>query len=446
MRTAPGRGLLRRARMAAVLLLGAMRALLGPSAAAATDAPPIYPGDAGPTYIVVPTPAVSAGPPAVGVLLPLSGRYQAFGESCLRGIRVGLGALEGKTPALRVVILDTRGEPAQAAAAYQKLAADPSIVAVLGPMISADVDAVATYAHGFDLPTFSFSPQPIAAGGPMFRFSLTKEDQASALARHAVGELGLRRIAMFHSDDSYGREISSYFRIAVEGMGGRVIADVDYPPGKNDLQAEAKRLAAKVGVKPDQPPAVDAIFIPETADRLGMLTSYLAFVDIRGVQLLGGSGWDRPQELLAAGPNVNGGAFVDGFFLYSFRPEVRAFVDQYRDAFHGDPGAVEAYGYDAASFVKSLVTGGATTRQALLAELRRPHVFEGATGETAIGAGGRLQKGMFVLRVEEGTVREVESGAGSARAGDEGGAIPAPASPWRRPDFDSRSVDDRIGH
>lgn len=445
MRPAPGRGVLSRGRVAALLVLAAIRALLGPPAAAAADAAPIYPGDAGPADIAVPAPAVSAGPPAVGVLLPLSGRFQGFGESCLRGIRVALGALEGKTPALRVVILDTHGEPAQAAAAYQKLAADPGIVAVLGPMISADVDAVAAYAQGFDLPTFSFSPQPIAAGGPMFRFSLTKEDQASALARHAVGELGLRRIAMFHPDDPYAREISSYFRIAVEGLGGQVVADVAYTPGKNDLQAEAKRLAAKVGAKPDRPPAIDAIFIPETADRLGMLTSYLAFVDIRGVQLLGGSGWDRPQELLAAGQNVNGGAFVDGFFLYSFRPEVRAFVDQYRDAFHGDPGAVEAYGYDAASFVKSLVMAGATTRQALLAELRRPHLYAGATGETAIAAGGRLQKGMFVLRVEDGTVREVESDAGSVRVGDVGDAMPS-APAWRRPDFDSRSVDDRVGH
>ena len=157
-------------------------------------------------------PAANVGLPAIGVLLPLSGRYQPFGESCLRGIRVALGALEGRTPVLRAVILDTRGEPNQAVSAYQKLASDPGVVAVLGPMLSPEVDAVQSYVHGYELPTLNFSQRPVAAGGPLYRFSLTKQDQAKILAKYAVGELGARRWAAFHPDDDYGREISAYFR------------------------------------------------------------------------------------------------------------------------------------------------------------------------------------------------------------------------------------------
>src|SRR6202007_606067 len=125
-------------------------------------------------------------------------------------------------------------------------------------------------------------------------------------------------------------------------------------------------------------------FLPDSAERLSMLLSYLEFVDIRGVQLLGASGWDRPQALLSAGPAVNGAVFVDGFFVYSFRPEVRAFVDAFRDAYHTDPGTLEAYGYDSAMLLRELIAMGGTDRLRMTALLRRPYARRGATAETVL--------------------------------------------------------------
>jgi len=93
-----------------------------------------------------PTPPVEAprneGVPAFGVLLPLSGRFQSFGESCLRGIRLGLGMAGDQAPLVRTVIIDTHGDAQGALAGYQRLVADPGVVAVLGPMLSAEVDAL----------------------------------------------------------------------------------------------------------------------------------------------------------------------------------------------------------------------------------------------------------------------------------------------------------------
>ncbi len=149
-----------------------------------------------------------------------------------------------------------------------------------------------------------------------------------------------------------------------------------YRPSSASSKTRRRRRIANAA------PPFDGVFLPDAADRLNLLISYLTFVDIRGVLLLGASGWDRPQELLAVGPPVNGGVFVDGFFLYSFRPEVRAFVDAYRDAYHADPGTLEAYGYDAAMLLREFIAAGAVTRQMMLAEFRRPFSRHGATAET----------------------------------------------------------------
>jgi ABC-type branched-subunit amino acid transport system substrate-binding protein len=391
-------------------------------------------------------PVANVGPPAIGVLLPLSGRYRSFGESCLRGIRLALGALEGRDPLVRTVILDSRGEPASAAASFQKLAADPGVVAVLGPMLSTEVEAVHPYVTAAGLATLDFSQRAVGIGGPLFRFSLTKEDQARVLARYAVADLGLRRWASLHPDDSYGREIATYFRMAVETLGGRLVADVGYDASKSDLQTEAKRLQAKLGAAEKQPPAVDGVFLPDSAERVSMLLSYLEFVDIRGVQLLGASGWNRPQALLSAGPPVNGAVFVDGFFVYSFRPEVRAFVDAFRDAYHGDPGTLEAYGYDAAMLLRELIAMGGADRARMMAALRRPYARRGATGDTVITADGRIEKGLFVLKVEDGTIHEVDTTAGTAALDAAPSAAVAPAPLGRRPEWDSRSMEDRVAH
>jgi branched-chain amino acid transport system substrate-binding protein len=384
-----------------------------------------------------PLPAISQSP-GIGVLLPLSGRYRSFGESCLRGIRVALGAVGDRMPVVRTVILDSGGEPAQAASAYQKLATDAGITAVLGPMLSPEVDAVAPSAQSYGLVTITFSQRPVAGGGPLFRFALTKEDQAQTLAQYAVGENGLRRWATLHPEDAYGREIAAQFRIAVESRGGRVVADVGYDPAKNDLQNEAKRLQSRIGFVENQPPRIDGVFLPDSAERLPMLVSYLTFIDLHGVQLLGASGWDRPQELLAAGPSIEGGVFVDGFFVYSFRPEVRTFVDAYRDAYHADPGTLEAYGYDAAMLLRDLLARGAADRGEVFAELHRPFSRRGATAETVVTADGRIEKGLFVLKVEGGTVRELESEAATAAVGN------APVVPVAPSDTQHSPMRDRL--
>ncbi|MBI2963175.1 MAG: penicillin-binding protein activator [Deltaproteobacteria bacterium] len=428
-----------------VLLVALLASLSSAQAATREPAAAAAPGEAA-RFAPRSAPPAAGPEAAVGVLLPLSGRYRTFGESCLRGIRVALGALENRTPVVRTVILDSLGDPSQAASAYQKLAGDPGIVAVLGPMLGAEIDAVQTYAHGFGMPTLTFAQRAVGVGGPLFRFSLTKEDQAAVLARYAVVERGLRRWAIFYPDDGYGREIAGSFREAVEALGGRVVADVGYPPGKSDLQAEAKRLQSRIGVVENQPPPLDGVFLPESAERLAMVTSYLGFVDIRGVQLLGASGWDRPQGLLGAMPAVEGGVFVDGFFLYSFRPEVRAFVDAFRDAYHGDPGTLEAYGFDAAALVRDVIAAGSTSRPAVLEQLRRPSLRRGATGETVIAAGGRIEKGLFLLEVEEGTVREIDAAAPAISG--EPAPPPRPAAAEDRPprpEGGVRSTEDRLG-
>ena len=120
--------------------------------------------------------------PTIGVLLPLSGEYATFGEPALRGIRLALGLENGMQPPIRTIVHDTRGDAAEAARGFQALAADPNVIAVLGPMLAWELETVKPLATAARLATISFSQRAVPAGGPVFRFSMTREDQAAALA------------------------------------------------------------------------------------------------------------------------------------------------------------------------------------------------------------------------------------------------------------------------
>ena len=108
------------------------------------------------------------------------------------------------------------------------------------------------------------------------------------------------------------------------------------------------------------------------------------------------------------------------------------------------PGAVEAYGYDAAALIRDFIAEGAGNRAAMLTELRRPLLRRGATGDTMIRSGGRIDKTLFLLKLEDGTIRELE--APSAAASRFEPAMPGRSQPgsFPRPQFDSRSMDGSV--
>ena len=90
---------------------------------------------------------------SIGVLLPLTGKYKAFGEAVMRGIRLGL-----KGSDIEVVVKDTQGDGTRAARAVEELVFDDGVVAAIGPLFSEDAKRAALVAQ--DLGLASAHPHP----------------------------------------------------------------------------------------------------------------------------------------------------------------------------------------------------------------------------------------------------------------------------------------------
>ena len=155
----------------------------------------------------------------------------------------------------------------------------------------------------------------------------------------------------------------------------------------------------------------EALIIPDYYDKVVLIAPQLAYYDVVGVQLLGSNGWNSPKLLELGGRYVDGAVFVDAFFKDSKRPNVRAFVEDFRKEFSEDPDILSALAYDSVNIIMSVVrSGGVSTREDVRQKLSGLRSYKGVTGLTSFGASGEVEKSLGLYRIEGRHIEEIEAG------------------------------------
>jgi ABC-type branched-subunit amino acid transport system substrate-binding protein len=366
---------------------------------------------------------------AIGVLLPLSGRYAAFGSLVQRGMDLAQVLHNQSHAPVRLIYRDVGQGPDQAVAEVARLANEDRVMALAGPITGLSAEAAARRADQEQVPLIALSQRPgLPQIGPYaFRDSLTSRLQAKALARHAVVEQGLSSFAVLYPENRLGNEMAQMFAEEVLALGGLVIDRVSYPEDATDFRRQVKLLRGEDPDAPDDPPEMtekdkladlfqpdlpsvdfDGLFIPDYADKIGLIAPQLPFYGIEGVQLLGINGWNSPELIRNAGSSVEGAVFVDGFFRYSRYPFVQEFVDLFVERFGEEPSILEAQGFDVANILFSLLDRpDVTSRETLRLALALLQDYPGVTGATSFDQQGEAEKVLFLLQVQHGHIVQI---------------------------------------
>jgi branched-chain amino acid transport system substrate-binding protein len=397
-----------------------------------------------------------SSPDLVGVAVPLSGKYKAWGEAVLQGVAL---ALEGSGQ--RVVAKDTRGEPEGAAEALAQLKAEGAIAAI-GGVLTSEAQRAAQAAQELGLPFVSLSrAERITEVGPfVFRNMLTAEAQARALVELA-SRRNLRRFALMWPTSAYGQELAGAFWDEVEVRGGEIRGAEPYEPDRTtfaplvkdlvgkrhlderpDYELAAKEIAerekdpfrrrkALQKLRENLPPITDfdAVFVADFAANVALVAPALAVedvvtvtcdarelerirkatgrADLQPVQLLGGNGWDDGMIVEKAGRYVQCSIFVDGFFPASDRPETKRFVEAFQARYKRVPFILEASAHDSAAVIRQVLSAGAPNRDAVRGGLSALRGFPGATGTLSFDERREVSKPLFFLTVDAGVIREL---------------------------------------
>ena len=363
---------------------------------------------------------------SIGVLVPQTGQAAFFGDRVLKGIRLAVLAYNIKDAENRVelVVRDTEGSADKAASAFAELKAQ-NVVAVIGPLLTKEVEAVAPALAKAQVPVFT----PTASGSGLtdlspwiFRNALTNGMQASTAAQYALRS-NYKKFAIFHPDDPYGRDLARQF-IKDMGRNAEIIASIGYPPEANDFGPYIKRLieiefrSQKIAIPEDDQerkrlfqyyvPTFDAVYLPGYAEKVGLLIPQLAFYNITGKPLIGSNNWHSPDLIERAGSHVEGAVFVDGFYPESQDPAIKTVIEAYRTAYQEEPDVLAAQAYDAAMLILSLLKERRDTPAAIKEGLLATKNFAGISGTASFQGSGEAQKQLFLIRIENGKFVQVK--------------------------------------
>ena len=358
---------------------------------------------------------------AVGVVLPLSGRYAPFGELVKQGIQL---AVENSGASVQVFYQDSGADPQVAADAVRRLVQAQRVMAVIGPLTGDAAMLAVPEAEKARVPiiTLSYRDGLPQLGQYVFRNSLTPQQQVEALADYAIDELGLNSYAILYPANKMGQHYAHLFQQAIEERGGDLEQQRSYPESSTDFR---RQLLLMKGEDPDAPqdeePEVDepeealveeeepipgwpnvdfeALFIPDYADNVALIAPQIAYYGIENVQLLGINGWNSPQLIDQAGRYIRGSIISDGFFAQSPDAVVKEFVEKYQQRFGEVPSILEAQGYDSIRILLTILNQEAiTTPQQLQQELLKVDDFNGVTGLQGFDAWGEAQRTLFMLK------------------------------------------------
>ena len=376
---------------------------------------------------------------AVGCILPLSGRYKGYGDRVLRGMGMAAQGSGTGENGVRLVVKDSGGDPAAAAAAVRELALTHKVAAIIGPLSRQAAEAAALEAQQLEIPiiTLTQKREITRVGDYVFRDFLSSEQQVRALAEYAVLGLGLRRFAILYPQDTYGSRLMQLFSYEVSRQGGEVRGAEAYSTSQTDFAHQIKKLlglsssgqktgAPEVGLPgedtegpdeqqergsiPETGIAVDfeAMFIPDGYEKVGLIAPQLAYHDLTGIRLLGINLWNSPKLLEMAAPYVEGAVFVDGFFPDSQRPMTRQFVQSYQEVFGEIPGYPEAQGYDVMRLVMAaLEQRGVTTRPRLREALLAVRDLPGVEGTATMTPAREVERQPFFITVQKRQMVEI---------------------------------------
>lgn len=365
--------------------------------------------------------------PAIGALLPVKrseAGYAQFGEAALRGVLLAAGVFGDATaPAVEVYVRNAGSDPDAAARSVDDLATNQRVMGAVGPLLSSTALDVAARAQYGNLPVITLSQKEgLTEAGPyVYRNSLLPEQQAQAVASYAY-RAGAKRFAVLYPENNYGTELAAFFKKEVKRLGGTIAAEASYQQGTTDFSKQLKSIfnvsvkARKEGrrtIKEFNANArIDALYIPDYYESVGMVLPYIEYFNIHGVRLLGTNGWNSARLLEAGRVELEGAVFVDGFFSGTRRPGSREFAARFTSAYGTSPDVLEAQSYDSAkvligAVLQSRADGGG--RQTVIENLNKARGYNGAEGALWFDTKREAVKKLFILTVKDGAIVEAEN-------------------------------------
>lgn len=381
---------------------------------------------------------LATNPSAIGVLLPLSGKFSQYGQNAAQSIVSAFQLYESSkaNPTFELYFEDSKETEDDAIQALDRLVNDHQVIAVIGPLTSKGIEKVAEKAASYGVPLLSLAQKEVQGAPTYFPFGLTPQKQAEALVEHAVDKLKIKSFAILSPKGKFGDEYSQAFWDAVERKGAKIVGYETYSDDETDFRQYVDKLSglfytgartrefeelAQLRVRDKIKkrnrrtesyfaikPIIDyqAVFIPDEAKVVGQILPTFGYRDVENVLFLGPSTWRSSELLNRVARSAEGAILSDAFFENSNDPQIIKFVDRYQASFGRVPGVIDAIAFDAAAFLKRVLDSGSSSRSDLIRQIHDTSTFNGVTGQIKLHE-GTLERNLKLITVKANQFIEV---------------------------------------
>ena len=344
----------------------------------------------------------------IAAIYPKTGLYAEYGKMFQQGFDLAKdqinkkGGIQGKR--LDIDYYDTQSDAKQDAAVAPKIAADKSVIAVVGDYSSPASSAASPIFQQAGLVHYGFnnsSPVFTKSGNhvwtPQISDKTYQEVNAEAISKRA------KKVSVVYLENDWGKESFQHFKDAADKQGVQIIYQSSYLPDSTDL---TPILIPAKNAGPDA--VVDIGYGPDGALVLNTLRDKL---DYKG-PFFGGQ--ETKEFLSLTGANSQGTIITGTFSATGTKdPKAKAFVKSFEDRYHIVPGNFEVTAYQAIMDLAHAGEKTSPTRQGIqeaLTKVKDFPLYQGQGGTFKFNAKTRRADVIqpILLQVDQGKFKQIE--------------------------------------
>ena len=337
----------------------------------------------------------------IGVIAPLTGSKAEQGMQFKEGAELAAADLNKAGGVLgrqvRLELLDDEGQPKNAAAAAQKLAANRNVIGVIGPSSTASVRAALPILERAKLVTISPSASTaslVTDHKYMYLMSPAIPFYGPLVPRFAQVELGAKRIAIVKVKDDWGLGVSKATGDYARANGMTVVAEVEYAQGDRDFKSHMTAVKAQ---NPDviilNTHYTEGAILTKQARELGLTVPIVA----QGTNVY-------PQYAEIAGATAEGALGWVDFLATLDDPGVKRAVAKFQAAYGKPPLNYHVTSYDGVMVIADAIrkVGNAEDRDAIARTVSQLKDFPGLVGKISYDAERLPVRELFWTTVKGG--------------------------------------------
>ncbi|MEX0973850.1 MAG: ABC transporter substrate-binding protein [Bacillota bacterium] len=336
----------------------------------------------------------------IGFIGPLTGDVKTFGESTRNGFQMALDKHNNTAGGYKVVsvIADDRNDATEAVNVATKLISQDKVQAIIGSVTSSTTIPISEVTNSKKIvqltSTATNTKVTIDKGVRkefVFRACFIDPFQGKVGAKFALDNLKATTAAVLYDQgNDYTKGLAEVFKTNFEAGGGKVIAFEAYSKEDTDFSAQLTSIASKTP---------DVLYLPDYYQKVSLIGKQARDKGITA-PFLGGDGWDSSELDFAT---MEGGYFTNHYSPADPRPEVQAWVKEYKAKFGAEPDALATLCYDATNLLLNAIDTAKSNDPVKIKDaLKATKDFQAVSGKITFDANGDPVKSAAILQIKDG--------------------------------------------